>query len=41
MPTNLAFWSQGSNKVYVTEAGFGTIEVLAVGTDGLPLHAGG
>jgi gluconolactonase len=41
LPTNLAFGPPGSQSIYVTEVEFGTIEVLAVGTDGLPLHVGG
>ena len=37
-PTNLAFGPPGSKRIYVTEDEFGTIEVLSVGTDGLPLY---
>jgi gluconolactonase len=39
-PTNLAFGPPGSRSVYVTETEVGTLEVLDVGVDGLPLHRG-
>jgi gluconolactonase len=39
-PTNLVFGAPGSKKIYVTEDGFGTLEVLDVDTDGIPLHVG-
>lgn len=39
-PTNLAFGRPGSKKLYVTEVEFGTLEVINVQTDGLPLHMG-
>jgi gluconolactonase len=37
-PTNCAFGPRGQKKLYVTEVDFGTMEVLEVGTDGLPLY---
>ena len=37
-PTNCVFGPQGQHKLYVTEVEFGGIEVLDVGTDGLPLY---
>lgn len=40
LPTNLAFGQPGSHKIYVTEDEFGSLEVLEVGTDGLPLYTG-
>ena len=40
LPTNLAFGQPGSQKIYVTEVEFGSLEVLEVGTDGLPLYTG-
>jgi gluconolactonase len=40
MPTNLAFGPPGSNRIYVTEAAFGVIEVFEVGVDGLSLYTG-
>ncbi len=40
MPTNLVFGLAGSQKIYVTEDEFGTLEVFDVGTDGLPLYTG-
>ncbi|MBI4790047.1 MAG: SMP-30/gluconolactonase/LRE family protein [Chloroflexi bacterium] len=36
-PTNLAFGTPGSRRIYVTEAEYGAIEVLNVDADGLPL----
>ncbi len=39
-PTNLAFGPAGSQKVYVTEGQYGTIEVFDVGIDGVALHDG-
>jgi gluconolactonase len=37
-PTNLVFGPPGSQKIYVTEDQFGTLEVFDVGTDGLELY---
>jgi gluconolactonase len=37
-PTNLAFTHDGRKQIYVTEAVNGTVQVLDVGIDGLPLH---
>ncbi len=39
-PTNLVFGLPGTRRIYVTEYERGTIEVLEVDTDGLPLHMG-
>ncbi len=39
-PTNLAFGPRGSKQIYVTEVQFGTLEVHAADSDGLPLFAG-
>jgi gluconolactonase len=38
LPTNVAFGSPGTKRIYVTEQGVGRMEVLEVDTDGLPLH---
>ena len=37
-PTNLAFGLPGDKKIYVTEVQLGTMEVIDVGCEGLPLH---
>lgn len=37
-PTNLHFGEPGEKCIYVTEAQTGTVQVIAVGTDGLPLY---
>lgn len=37
-PTNLHFGEPGEQSIYVTEAQTGTVQVIAVGTDGLPLY---
>jgi gluconolactonase len=37
-PTNLAFGPPGSKQIYVTEMQTGTMQIMDVGTDGLPLH---
>lgn len=37
-PTNLAFGLPGDKRIYVTEVQFGTMEVIDVGCEGLPLH---
>ncbi|MDI7276075.1 MAG: SMP-30/gluconolactonase/LRE family protein [Anaerolineae bacterium] len=39
-PTNCAFGPGGERRLYVTEVERGTLEVLEVGTDGLPLYTG-
>lgn len=39
-PTNVAFGSEGSKRIYVTEDQFGTIEVFDVGVDGARLYDG-
>ena len=36
-PTNVAFGLPGDRRIYVTEQGVGRLEVLDVGTEGLPL----
>jgi gluconolactonase len=41
LPTNCAFGPAKSQRLYVTEDEFGTLEVFDVGADGLPLHRGG
>jgi gluconolactonase len=38
MPTNLAFGPKGEKKIYVTEVASGSVQILDVDTDGLPLH---
>jgi gluconolactonase len=38
MPTNLAFGPKGEKKIYVTEVVSGSVEIIDVDTDGLPLH---
>jgi gluconolactonase len=40
LPTNCAFGPKGSNKLYVTEAECGNLEVFDVGTDGFTLYTG-
>jgi gluconolactonase len=40
LPTNCAFGPAGSEKLYVTETEFGTLEVFDVGADGFPLYTG-
>jgi gluconolactonase len=37
-PTNLHFAEPGEQSIYVTEAQTGTVQVIAVGTDGFPLY---
>jgi gluconolactonase len=37
MPTNLAFGPKGEKKIYVTEVVSGSVQILDVDTDGLPL----
>lgn len=39
LPTNLAFGKDGENRIYVTEAETGSVRIIDVGTDGLPLYA--
>ncbi|HZF26741.1 MAG TPA: SMP-30/gluconolactonase/LRE family protein [Steroidobacteraceae bacterium] len=38
MPTNLVFGPRGEKKIYVTEVESGSVQVLDVATEGLPLH---
>ena len=38
MPTNLVFGPRGEKRIYVTEVESGSVQVLDVETDGLPLH---
>lgn len=38
MPTNLVFGPKGEKRIYVTEVESGSVQVLDVETDGLPLH---
>lgn len=38
MPTNLVFGPSGEQRIYVTEVESGSVQVLDVGTDGMPLH---
>jgi gluconolactonase len=38
MPTNLAFGPPGTRRIYVTEVQTGTVQILDVPCDGLPLH---
>jgi len=38
MPTNLAFGPQDEKKIYVTEVETGSVQILDVDTDGLPLN---
>lgn len=38
MPTNLVFGPKGEKRIYVTEVESGSVQVLDVATDGLPLH---
>ena len=38
MPTNLCFGKQGEKKIYVTEVETGSVQIVDVGTDGLPLN---
>ena len=38
-PTNVAFGSPGSKKLYVTDQGIGQFEVFDLDTDGLPLFS--
>ena len=38
MPTNLVFGPRGEKKIYVTEVESGSVQILDVETDGLPLH---
>ncbi len=38
MPTNLAFGPKGEKQIYVTEVETGTVQIIDVGTDGLPLN---
>jgi sugar lactone lactonase YvrE len=38
MPTNLCFGPKGEKKIYVTEVVSGSVQILDVDTDGLPLH---
>lgn len=38
MPTNLCFGKKGEKKIYVTEVETGSVQIVDVGTDGLPLH---
>jgi gluconolactonase len=37
-PTNLAFGAPGSGHIYVTEVDTGSVQILRVDADGLPLH---
>jgi gluconolactonase len=37
-PTNLAFGLPGDKRIYVTEVQLGTMEIIDVGCEGLPLH---
>jgi sugar lactone lactonase YvrE len=37
MPTNLAFGPKGEKKIYVTEVVSGSVQIMDVDTDGLPL----
>ncbi len=37
-PTNLAFGAPGERCIYVTEVDTGSLQLLKVGVDGLPLH---
>lgn len=39
-PSNVAFGPSGSRRLFVTEDELGTMEVLDIGIDGLPLHMG-
>jgi len=38
MPTNLVFGPKGERTIYVTEVETGSVRVLDVDTDGLPLN---
>jgi gluconolactonase len=38
MPTNLVFGPKGEKKIYVTEVETGSVQILDVDTDGLPLN---
>jgi len=38
-PTNLVFGKDGEERIYVTEVETGTVRIIDVGTDGLPLHS--
>jgi gluconolactonase len=38
LPSNLAFGKRGEKKLYVTEVQTGTVQILAVSTDGYPLY---
>jgi gluconolactonase len=37
-PTNLVFGKDGEESIYLTEVETGTVRIIDVGTDGLPLH---
>lgn len=37
-PTNLVFGKDGEKRIYVTEVETGSVRIIDVGTDGLPLH---
>jgi gluconolactonase len=37
-PTNLVFGKDGEERIYLTEVETGTVRIIDVGTDGLPLH---
>jgi gluconolactonase len=39
MPSNLSFGRNGEKKIYVTEVETGSVQILDVDTDGLPLNA--
>jgi gluconolactonase len=38
-PTNLAFGKDGKESIYLTEVETGSVRIIDVGTDGLPLYA--
>jgi len=38
MPTNLTFAAPGEQRIFVTEAETGTVQIFDVGTDGCPLY---